>query len=180
MFVQILALIIIIILCLIWWRVLNMNIVYFDGGEIFQIPGPLLTVGKKNSIEISVRFPTKTVHDGIILFTRKRNNFYIAYIQDRKLIVNNSNNHEQLVILHSDLKPHRWYNFEMLIPDDFKLSRIYFGDGPKQQIPLNSLAIDGKTKQFPTNGLIGCTNYCYLDDINLSELFQEKGLTKKC
>jgi hypothetical protein len=180
------VLIIIALLALVWWNTSTKNIAYFDGNTTFQIPSPLFTKGRQDRLDIALKFPKDGAKNGIMLFMRAGNNFQIVYVQDNKLIVNNNNDETQSVIIGPDLeanvKSQKWVIFEFLIRDEFKDTPIYFGGAPSDQIPINTLVFEGQsaTIQFPKSGLKACTNYCYLNNVNLSTMFQKQGLRTYC
>lgn len=180
------VLIIVTLLALVWWNAISGNIAYFDGTNIFQIPGPLFTKGQKDELTITLKFPKDGARNGIVLFMRAEDNFQIVYVQDGKLIINTNNNQDLSLIIGPDLEANvrsqEWSRFGFTIEDQFKNTPIYFGGAPIEQIPVNALMFEGQSAviQFPKNGLKACTNYCYLNNVNLSAMFQQQGLRTYC
>lgn len=180
------VLIIITLLALVWWNAITGNIAYFDGTTTIQIPNPLFTKGQRDELNIALKFPKDGARNGIVLFMRAGANFQIVYIQDGKLIINTNNNQDQSLIIGPDLeanvKSQYWSRFDFTVEDQFKDTPIYFGGAPIEQIPVNTLIFDGQPGviQFPKNGLKACTNYCYLNNVNLSTMFQQQGLRTYC
>lgn len=179
-------LIIVTVLALIWWYAITGNIAYFDGSTTIQIPNSLLTKGQDDELSVALMFPKDGVRNGIVLFMQAGNNFQIVYVQDGKLIVNTNNEETLSLIMNPDLeanvKKQNWLRFGFTIGDEFKDTPIYFGGAPIQQIPINKLMYDGQSSviQFPKSGLMACTNYCYLNSVNLSAMFQKQGLRTYC
>ena len=175
------VLIIITLLALVWWNAVSGNIAYFDGTNTFQIPGPLFTKGQKDELAIALKFPKDGARNGIVLFMRAGANFQIIYVQDGKLIIN-TNNNQDLSLLGANVKSQEWSRFGFTIIDAFKDTPIYFGGAPIEQIPVNTLMFEGQSAviQFPKSGLKACTNYCYLNNVNLSAMFQQQGLRTYC
>lgn len=181
------VLIIITLLALVWWNAITGNIAYFDGTTTIQIPSPLFTKGQKDEISFALKFPKDGVRNGIVLFMRAGvNDFQIVYVQNGKLIINTNNDEAQSIIMAPDLednvKSQEWIQFGCTIGDQFKDTPIYFGGAPTEQIPVNTLTFDGQSGviQFPKSGLMACTNYCYLNNVNLSTMFQQQGLRTYC
>lgn len=180
------VLIIITLLALVWWNAISGNVAYFDGTNTFQIPGPLFTKGQKDELAIALKFPKDGARNGIVLFMRAGANFQIVYVQDGKLIINTNNNPDQSIIigpnLEDNVKNQKWSRFGFTIGDEFKDTPVYFGGAPIEQIPVNTLMFEGQSAviQFPKSGLKACTNYCYLNNVNLSTMFQQQGLRTWC
>lgn len=176
------VLIIITLLALVWWNVISGNVACFNGTNTFQIPGPLFTKGQKDELSIALKFPRDGSRNGIVLFMRAGANFQIVYVQDGKLIINTNNNPEQSIIIGPNLedtvKSQKWRRFGFTIGDEFKDTPVYFGGAPIEQIPVNTLMFEGQSAviQFPKSGLKACTNDCYLNNVNLSTMFQQQGL----
>jgi hypothetical protein len=179
-------LVIITLLAVVWWNVNTVNVAYFDGSTTIQIPSSLFTKGQKDELSFALKFPKDGVRNGIVLFMRGAgvnvNNFQIVYVQDGKLIINTGNDENKSLVKQTDLKANDWLRFGFTIGDEFKDTPIYFGGAPIQQIPVNKLVFDGQSGviQFPKSGLMACTNYCYLNDVNLSAMFQKQGLRTYC
>ena len=190
MWLKILTILVIItLLAVVWWNAITGNIAYFDGSTTIQIPGPLFTKGQEDELSIALKFPKDGVRNGIVLFMQGAggaNNFQIVYVQDGKLIINTGNDEARSLIMVQDLeanvKKQDWLRFGFTIGDEFKDTPIYFGGAPIQQIPVNTLMYDGQSSviQFPKSGLMACTNYCYLNGVNLSDMFQKQGLRTHC
>lgn len=182
----IIILVIIALLAIVWWNAINGNVAYFDGSTTIQIPGPLFTKGQEDELSIALKFPKDGARNGILLFMRAGDNFQIVYVQDDKLIVNNNNNEVRSLIMIPDLavnvKKQDWLRFGFTIDDEFKDAPIYFGGAPTSQIPANTLVYNGQSSviQFPRSGLMVCTNYCYLNSVNISAMFQKQGLRTYC
>jgi len=170
--------VIVTLLAVLWWHITTGNIVYFTGSTMIQIPNPLFTTGRKDELSIALKFPI--VRNGIVLFMRRADNFQIVYIHDGELVVNNNNDATRSLIMTSDLKKHGWLRFGFTIGEEFKDTPVYFGGAPIEQIPINTLMYDGRVIQFPRTRLMACTNNCYLNSVNLSELFQKRGLRTYC
>lgn len=172
------------LLAIIWWNASTGNIAYFDGTNTIQIPNPFFTKGKVDTLSIAILFPKDGARDGIILFMGDSNLFKIVYVQDGKIIINTNNDPDQSLILTSDLDIHgknrQWMRFGFTINDEFKHGQIYFGGAPEDQIPDNHLMIEGSIVPFPKDGLMACTNHCYLNDTNISDTFQKQGLRTYC
>lgn len=189
MWLKILSILIIItLLALVWWSAVTGNIAYFDGKMTIQIPGPLFTKGRKDELSIALMLPKEGVRNGIVLLMRGAgsNNFQIVYIQDGKLIINTNNDAPQSLIMSSDLESHaegqEWLRFGLDVADEYKDTPVYFGGAPIEQIPVNTLMFNGQSSviQFPESGLLACTNNCYLNNVNLSAMFQKEGLRAYC
>jgi hypothetical protein len=180
------VLIIIALLALVWWNAISGNIAYFDGTTTFQIPDPLFTRGQNDELAVALKFPKDGAKNGIVLFMRAGANFQIVYVQAGKLIINTNNNQDQSLIIDPDLdanaKIQKWTRFGFTIIDEFKDTPIYFGGAPIDQIPVNTLMFEGQSAviQFPKSGLNACTNHCYLNNVNLSALFQQHSLRTYC
>lgn len=172
------VLIIITLLALVWWNVISGNVAYFNGTNTFQIPGPLFTKGQKDELSIALKFP----RNGIVLFMRAGANFQIVYVQDGKLIINTNNNPDQSIIGPNLEDTQKWRRFGFTIGDEFKDTPVYFGGAPIEQIPVNTLMFEGQSAviQFPKSGLKACTKDCYLNNVNLSTMFQQQGLRTYC
>jgi hypothetical protein len=182
---SIIILIIIILFVYVLWKATSSDMAYFDGTTIFQIPSPLFTKGVINEISIALKFPNNDIRDGVVLFMRQNDDFQIVYIQDGKLIVNTNNDTSQSLIMIPDLdkiNKKEWVRFGIVVMDQFKNAPVYFGGAPNTEIPTNTLIHGNQAEavQFPTIGLMACTNYCYMNDTNLSKLFQKQGIKPYC
>ena len=173
---------IITLLAVAWYKTFSANVAYFYGSTKIQIPSPLFTKGQKDNLSVAINFPKSGARNGVVLFMKGSgaNNFQIVYIQDGKLIINTNNNKDQSLIMVPDLednvKKQSWLRVEFIINDQFENVPIYFGGAPIEQIPVNTLMFDGQSSviQFPRSGLVARTNYMYLNDINLGNIFQNQ------
>lgn len=180
MWLKILVIVLIFVTLLLWWNDrVSGNLAYFDGASLFQIPAPLFTKGQRDTLSFVLKFPAASAANGIVLFMRAGDKFMIAYVQDGKLIVNNSNDQNLSVVTPLDQE---WNAFALDIDDAFKDVPVYFGGAPSEQIPANTLVFEGQSGvvQFPTKSLEACTNDCYLNNVNLSAMFRNQGYRTYC
>jgi hypothetical protein len=176
--ILLIVLILVAVLALIWWNNnVSGNIAYFDGTSTFQIPSSLFTKGKLDELMFALK---SGAPNGIVLFMRAGDKFMIAYVQDGKLIVNNSNDQNTSGIM--DSLNQEWNMFAFAIDDAFKDVPIYFGGALADQIPVNTLVFEGQSDviPFPTSNLKACTNDCFLNNVNLSAMFRKQGYRTYC
>ncbi len=180
--------IILTLLSLVWWNAINGNIAYLDGVTTLQIPSPLFTANQKDELSLAIKFPKDGVRDGILLLLKgsNPNDFQIFYIQNGNLILNTGNDPNKSLIIHSNLEAskEKWLRFGFTLEDSLKSFPVYFGGAPIEDIPTNTVVFEDADQisvvPFPTSGITACTNYVYLNNFNLSDLFRKQGLRTYC
>lgn len=165
------------------WKYSNRNIVTFDGSKMEELQSSQIPKGDPGVVSFDILFKSLP-RDGILFFSQNPDkSFRILYVYQGRLHLNMNNNPGSSLIVGPELKPNHWYTFDIvmneLVTDQ---SLMYFGNAPEDKIPTNQIIFEGHQVAipFPKEGLVACLNNVYVNGLNVSKIFQERGLRNAC